>query len=66
MDKKNPLKGQTIETGTYATTIRISDDLANRIKERSYKTGASINSTMCHLLDLGLKVDECRTIVLQE
>lgn len=39
-----------------ATTIRTSEALMERIKAHADETGASVNSVMCMLIDLGLKV----------
>ena len=41
---------------TFVTTIRISDELGCKIKAYSEKTGATLNSTISILLDLGLKM----------
>ncbi len=42
----------------YTSQIRLSEELADRVKARADKTGASVNSVMCMLIDLGLKVTE--------
>lgn len=49
----------------HTTSIRISEALAERIKAHADKTGASINSAICMLLDLGLKVTES-TVTLHQ
>ena len=38
------------------TTIRTSESLMDKIKAHADETGASVNSVMCMLIDLGLKV----------
>ena len=45
------MKGEMVKT-----QIRMSDDLHDRIMRIANGTGDSLNGTMLHLIDLGLKV----------
>lgn len=42
----------------HTTSIRVSGRLIDQIKKCADETGASVNSTICVLLDLGLKARE--------
>ena len=42
----------------HTTTIRVSERLIERLRQKASETGASINSTICQMLDLGLSVTE--------
>ena len=63
-EEKAPDKGQ--DCGIYTTTIRVSNQLINRIRNRADGSGASVNSTICHLLDLGLMVQQGNITILLE
>ena len=52
------------ESGTFTTSVRMADRLADRIKKSCDRTGASMNSEMCNLMDLGLLVKECKAITI--
>ena len=57
---------EVIESGTYTTSVRMADCLAERIKRSCDKTGASMNSEMCNLMDLGLLVKEGKAITIHQ
>ena len=49
---------RAMDNRIYTTSIRISETLAEKIKAYADETGATVNSAICILLDLGLKVSE--------
>ena len=57
MDNKKAPEGREVN-GIHTTSIRVAERLINRIKQRADDTGASVNSTICHLLDLGLSIQD--------
>jgi hypothetical protein len=55
-----------MDKDTFTSTIRISCETERKIKKYAEKVGSNFNSTVCVLLDLGLKVVSENITILKE